>query len=133
MSPHRGHSLVEPPAPLDVEGEPTYTIKETLDSWCREGKLQYLIEWESYGPKERSWAPVHDVLNPLLCQEFHAHQSNHPDLRPRGRPRRNPTPRGRTSISSLSILLCCYCGFDPYFSLLLLFLASPPVCCLLIS
>lgn len=33
------------------------------------GKLQYLIEWKDYEPKER-WIPAHDVLKPYSAKSF---------------------------------------------------------------
>lgn len=66
------------PVPLDTEGEPAYMVQKILDSCQREGiALQWLIEWEGDGPEEKSRILAHDVLDPMLCQEFHAH---HPYL-----------------------------------------------------
>lgn len=44
-----------------------------------------------------------DVLDSLLCQEYHAKHPGKPGPRPRGRPRGNPVPR----VSSLEGG-CCY-------------------------
>ncbi len=50
-----------PPPPEIIEEPTIYQVREILDSQRRGGHLEYLIDWEGYGPEERSWVARDDV------------------------------------------------------------------------
>ncbi|XP_041947343.1 uncharacterized protein LOC121708613 [Alosa sapidissima] len=89
---HKPGDAADPPVPLLLDEGSVYAINEILDSRRRRGRLEYLVDWEGYGPKGHSWVSRDYILDPTMLAEFHQTHPSRPAPRRRGRPcRRAPS------------------------------------------
>jgi len=79
----------DPPEAVEVEGQEEWEVGEVLDSKIQRGALFYLVDWEGFGPEDRTWEPAINLENSTeLVEAFHLTYPNRPSPEDLPKPRR---------------------------------------------
>ncbi|XP_072770853.1 uncharacterized protein [Nerophis lumbriciformis] len=61
-----------PPPPRVLEdGDQVWTVREILKVRRQGRGWVYLVDWEGYGPEDRSWVPASYIADPSLIEDFY--------------------------------------------------------------
>lgn len=86
-----------------IDGGPVYLVHRLLRSRRRGKGLQYLVDWEAYGPEVHEWVPAPNIFDLSLITDFHQANPN----QTRGTSRVVPTGEGLGFYHEFSIFSSC--------------------------
>ncbi|XP_061760153.1 uncharacterized protein LOC133554902 [Nerophis ophidion] len=91
-----------PPPPRVLEdGDQVWTVKEILKVRRQGRGWVYLVDWEGYGPEDRSWVPASYIADPSLIKDFYRAHPEAPRSSPGVSRKRGGAVMGHTPASSL--------------------------------
>ncbi|KAI3357224.1 hypothetical protein L3Q82_015685, partial [Scortum barcoo] len=73
-----------PPLPKMVDSGPVYAVKKLLAVSKGGRGQQFLVDWEAYGPEERSWIPASFIVDHRLIEDFYHRHPETPGAGPKG-------------------------------------------------
>ena len=55
-----------------AQKEEVYVMEKILDKRIssKDGKLEYLIAWENFGPEDNTWEPQSNIFCPVMLKNF---------------------------------------------------------------
>jgi hypothetical protein len=72
--------IVEPPLPIEVDGQSEYEIERIVNSRYKDEKIQYLVHWKGCSIADQEWVNAEDIKANRLLEHFHLTRPYKPGL-----------------------------------------------------